>query len=158
LAVSNDGFVYACDKGNRRVQVFTVAGKYVNQLFVSRDDLPPSTLEGMAFGKPRRELADKAAQSPTSASAVAFSPDREQMFMYVADRRTAQVKIYDRKTLELLGAFGDGPGEAAGQLYQLHGIATDAKGNVYTTEESDSPANNRVQKWVLKGLAPAAHN
>jgi len=158
LGVSNDGLVYVCDKGNRRVQIFTVAGKYVNEVFVSRDPLPPSALQGMAFGKPRRELADKAAQSPTSASAVAFSPDREQRFLYVADRRTAQVKIYDRETLELLGAFGDGPGEAPGQLYQLHGIATDARGNVYTTEESDSPANNRVQKWVLKGMAAAARN
>jgi hypothetical protein len=158
LGVSNDGLVYVCDKGNRRIQIFTVAGKYVNQVFISRDDPPPSTLTGMAFGKPRRELADKAAQSPTSASSVAFSPDREQRFLYVADRRTAQVQIYDRKSLEYLGAFGDGPGEAPGQLYQVHGIAVDSKGNVYTTEESDSPANNRVQKWELQGMSPAARN
>lgn len=158
LGVSNDGLVYVCDKGNRRIQIFTVAGKYLNQVFISRDDLPPSTLTGMAFGKPRSELADAAAKSPTSASAVAFSPDREQRFLYVADRRKAQVEIYDRKSLELLGAFGDGPGEAPGQLYQLHGIAVDSQGNVYTTEESDSPANNRIQKWALQGKTQAAPN
>jgi hypothetical protein len=155
LGVSSDGLVYVCDKGNRRIQVFTVAGKYLNQVFISRDKLPPSTLTGIAFGKPRRELADVAAQSPTSAGAVAFSPDPQQRFMYVADRRRAQVLIYERKTLEYLGAFGDGAGDAPGQFFQLHGIAADSKGNVYTTEESPSPSNNRVQKWVLEGMSPA---
>jgi hypothetical protein len=74
--------------------------------------------------------------------------------MYVADRRRSQVLIYDRKTLEYLGAFGDGPGEAPGQLSVVHDIAVDSRGNVYTAE-SDSPSNRRVQKFEFKGILPA---
>jgi DNA-binding beta-propeller fold protein YncE len=153
LRVSNDGLVYVCDKANRRIQVFTIEGKYLTQVFISRGKLPPSTLTGMAYGKPRREIDDELRQSLTSASSVAFSPDPQQRFMYVADRRRGQVLIYDRKTLEYLGAFGDGPGTAPGELYQLHSIAVDSKGNVYTLEEIP---NNRVQKWVLKGMSSRA--
>src|SRR5438105_3886629 len=32
IRVSNDGFVYVADRENRRVQVFTIDGKFVNQL------------------------------------------------------------------------------------------------------------------------------
>jgi hypothetical protein len=154
VPVSNEGLMYVCDKANRRIQVFTIGGKYLTQVFISRGKLPPSTLTGMAFGKPRREIADVAAQSPTSPNSMAFSPDPQQRFMYVADRRRAQVLIYDRKTLEYLGAFGDGPGEAPGQLSAVHDIAVDSQGNVYTAE-SDSPSNKRVQKFVLKGMSRA---
>jgi hypothetical protein len=156
VRVSNDGLVYVCDKANRRIQVFTIEGKYLTQVFVSRSTLPPSTLTGTAFGRPRREIADVLAQSPTSANSVAFSPDPDQKFMYVADRRRSQVLIYDRKTLEYLGAFGGGPGEAPGQLSVVHDIAVDSRGNVYTAE-SDSPSNKRVQKFEFKGIVPAPH-
>jgi hypothetical protein len=34
--VSNDGLVYVSDRVNKRVQVFTLDGKYVTQVFLSR--------------------------------------------------------------------------------------------------------------------------
>ncbi len=34
--VSNDGLVYVADRGNRRLQVFSLDGKYINQGFVNR--------------------------------------------------------------------------------------------------------------------------
>ncbi len=37
-----------------------------------------------------------------------------------------------------------------GQFYAVHSIATDSKGNVYTTE---TYRGQRVQKFVYKGLA-----
>src|SRR5262249_36175350 len=46
--VSNDGLVYVSDRLNKRVQVFTIDGKYVNQVFLSRGAIPPSTLPGTA--------------------------------------------------------------------------------------------------------------
>jgi DNA-binding beta-propeller fold protein YncE len=125
LKMSNDGLVYVCDKGNRRVQVFTTSGKYLEQ----------------AVG--------------VSANSVAFSSDSRQKFMYVADRNTSQVLIFDRRTLGAIGAFGDGPGEAPGQFSRVHDLAVDSNGNIYTAEESDSPSNRRVQKFFLEKMSEA---
>src|SRR5262249_46334343 len=35
--VSKDGFVYACDRGNNRVQVFKKDGTFVKEVFISRE-------------------------------------------------------------------------------------------------------------------------
>src|SRR5262245_15199788 len=37
VKVSNDGLVYVADRGGRRVQVFTIAGKFVNQVVIVRE-------------------------------------------------------------------------------------------------------------------------
>ena len=161
--VSNDGLVYVSDRAGKRVQVFTLEGKYLTQVFLSRGKMPPSTLPGMAFGKPIHELADGLANDGMTASRTAFSADPQQRFLYVIDRIKQQIVILDRKTLEILGAFGDGPGSAPGQFYVLHDVATDSKGNVYTAEvrgnfiytaEVDL-GNRRAQKFVFKGMSPA---
>jgi hypothetical protein len=47
-------------------------------------------------------------------------------------------------------SFGDG-GRQPGQFYALHSIATDSKGNIYTTE---TYRGQRVQKFIYKGLGP----
>ena len=54
-----------------------------------------------------------------------------------------------RDTLQELTNFGDG-GRQPGQFYGVHSIATDSKGNIYTTETYEG---KRVQKFVSKGLA-----
>src|SRR5262249_26899507 len=38
VRISNDGLVYVADRGNSRVQVFTLDGKYQTQVFVNRKD------------------------------------------------------------------------------------------------------------------------
>jgi DNA-binding beta-propeller fold protein YncE len=151
VRVSNDGLVYVADKGNLRIQVFTVEGKYQTQVFVSREELPPSKLSGTVFGIPRREFADEAARISASVQRMAFSPDPQQRFLYVADRRTGRVLIYDRKTLEMLGAFGE-TGTEPGQFLTIHDVAVDSKGNIYTTE-NEEPGTNRVQKFLFKGMS-----
>ncbi len=35
LEVSNDKLLYVSDRGNGRIQIFTIAGKYVKQLFIN---------------------------------------------------------------------------------------------------------------------------
>ena len=152
LRISNDGLVYVTDRANRRVQVFTTDGKYINQVFVSRN-VPPSTQSGMAFGKPISQLADSLLPGG-SALAAAFSADKEQRFIYVADRIREQVAVLDRKSLEILGYFGDGIGPAPGQFYVIHDIAADSKGNLYTAEVNEL-GNRRAQKFVYKGMAAA---
>ena len=52
-------------------------------------------------------------------------------------------------SLEILTSFGDG-GRQPGQFYAVHSIATDSKGNIYTTE---TYRGQRVQNFVYKGLA-----
>ena len=45
---------------------------------------------------------------------------------------------------EVLGGFGT-TGKAAGELYQVHSLAVDSKGAIYTAET----VNQRIQKFVL---------
>jgi DNA-binding beta-propeller fold protein YncE len=149
--ISNDGLVYVSDRMNKRVQVFTPAGHYITQVFLSRGKMPLSSLPGIAFGKPIRELADGLVRDGMSASRTAFSPDPAQKYLYVIDRIKQQIVILDRRTLTILGSFGDGPGSAPGQFYILHDIAVDSNGNVYTAEVNEI-GNRRAQKFVFKGM------
>jgi DNA-binding beta-propeller fold protein YncE len=74
VRVSKDGMVYVADRENRRVQSFTVDGKFVKQL-----------LKG----------------ATRFATSVALSPDADQKYLYVGDGDS--IAIVDRKSLELIG-------------------------------------------------------
>ena len=63
-----------------------------------------------------------------------------------------KVRIILRETLEEITNFGDG-GRQPGQFYGVHSIATDSKGNLYTTETYEG---KRVQKFVYKGIGTVA--
>ena len=127
VALSHDGLLYVCDRGNDRIQVFKPDGTFVKEVFIEKETLG----SGSVFD-------------------IAFSQDPQQKYMYVADGENQQVHILDRQSLEVLTSFGDG-GRQPGQFYGVHSIATDAKGNIYTTE---TYRGQRVQKFVYKGLAP----
>ena len=138
--VSNDGLVYVSDRGGKRVQVFTLEGKFLKQVFIGRECKAPECGNGQ------------------TAASTAFSPDPEQRFLYVGNRSQARVMILDRKTLEILGSFGR-PGSAPGEFGTLHHMAVDAKGNLYVTEVTPlQPVNRRIQKFVFKGMSPSAAN
>jgi hypothetical protein len=53
-----------------------------------------------------------------------------------------------------LTAFGDG-GRQPGQFYAVHSIATDSRGNIFTTETYEG---KRVQKFTYKGIASVAED
>jgi DNA-binding beta-propeller fold protein YncE len=76
LRVSNDGIVYVADRENRRVQVFTPQGKFVNQII--KTDTP-------------------------FARNLALSPDREQQFLYVGNG--PEITVVERKSLQIVGAI-----------------------------------------------------
>jgi NHL repeat len=78
LEVSNDGLLYVSDRGNGRIQVFTIAGKYVKQLFINPRGIP---------------------------GAVALSPDPQQQFLYVGDSGNARILVVDRKSLAIVSEF-----------------------------------------------------
>ena len=50
----------------------------------------------------------------------------------------------------VLTSFGDG-GRQPGQFFGVHSIATDSRGNVYTSETYEG---KRLQKFVYKGMGP----
>ena len=125
--LSDDGFVYVCDRPNDRIQVFRRDGTFVKEAFIAK-----------------RTLGDGSVWD------IAFSKDPQQKFLYLADGKNEKIYILDRQSLQILTSFGDG-GRQPGQFFAVHSIATDSKGNIFTTETYEG---RRVQKFVYKGLAP----
>jgi DNA-binding beta-propeller fold protein YncE len=125
--LSNDGMLYVCDRVNDRIQVFKPDGTFVKEIFIAK-----------------RTLGDGSVWD------IAFSKDPAQKYIYLSDGANEKIYVILRETLEILTSFGDG-GRQPGQFYAVHSIATDSKGNVYTTE---TYRGQRVQKFVYKGMAP----
>lgn len=124
---SLDGLVYVCDRPNDRIQVFKTDGT-----FVMEKQVAPRTLgDGSTWD-------------------IAFSKDKDQRYIYLADGKNMKVYVMLRKTLEIITSFGDG-GRQPGQFFAVHSIATDSKGNIFTTETYEG---KRVQKFVYKGMKP----
>jgi hypothetical protein len=126
---SNDGLVYVCDRQGDRVQVFQPDGKFVKEQFYAKNTLGSG-----------------------SAWDLTFSKDPQQRFMFLADGQNEKIRIILRETLEEISNFGDG-GRQPGQFYGVHSIATDSKGNLYTTETYEG---KRVQRFVYKGIGAVA--
>ncbi len=124
---SKDGFVYVCDRPNDRIQVFSKDGKFVKEAFVAKNTLGDGSVWDIAFSK-----------------------DPQQKYFYLADGANEKIRVFDRQSLTELTTFGDG-GRQPGQFYAVHSIATDSKGNVYTTE---TYRGQRVQRFVFKGIGP----
>jgi len=120
-----DGLLYVCDRPNDRIQVFKKDGS-----FVKEERIAPRTLgDGSVWD-------------------IAFSRDPAQKYLYLADGKNEKVYVMDRQSLRILTSFGDG-GRQPGQWFAVHSIATDSKGNIYTTETYEG---KRVQKFVYRGL------
>ena len=107
------------------MQVFKADGTFVKEVFIARNTLG----DGSTWD-------------------VAFSKDPQQKYLYLADGKNEKVYIIERETLQILTSFGDG-GRQPGQFFAVHSIATDSKGNLYTTETYEG---RRLQKFVYKGI------
>jgi len=128
---SNDGLVYVCDRPNDRIQVFKKDGSFVKELQIA-----PKTLgDGSVWD-------------------IAFSKDPQQKYIFLADGKNEHVYVMDRQSLEILTMFGDG-GRQPGQWFAVHSIATDSRGNIFTTETYEG---KRIQKFVYKGMKGVERN
>ena len=125
LALANDGLLYVCDRINDRIQVFKT-GRHVREGGHHREEHP---------GRRRRHSTSRCRRDP------------QQKYIYLADGSNMKIHVLLRDTLEVLTTFGDG-GRQPGQFYAVHSIATDSKGNIYTTE---TYRGQRVQKFLFKG-------
>jgi DNA-binding beta-propeller fold protein YncE len=122
---SNDGLLYVCDRQNDRLQVFQPDGTFVKEMFYAKNT-----------------------RGAVSVWDITFSKDAAQRYIMLADGQNERVRVILRETLEELTSFGDG-GRQPGQFYGVHSIASDSKGNIYTTETFEG---KRVQKFNYKGI------
>ena len=125
--LSADRLLYVCDRSNDRIQVFEPDGSYQDEVIVAGQTLGSGSVWDLAFSK-----------------------DPDQTYLYLADGLNEKVYIIHRDTLEVLTSFGDG-GRQPSQFFGVHSIATDSKGNIYTTETYEG---KRGQKFVYKGMGP----
>jgi hypothetical protein len=125
--LSVDRLLYVCDRANDRIQVFTPEGKFLKEEFFNKRTLGSGSVWDIAFSK-----------------------DAQQKYIYLTDGENDRVHIIDRESLKVLTTFGEG-GRQPGMFYGVHSIATDSKGNIYTTE---TYRGQRVQRFIYKGLGP----
>jgi DNA-binding beta-propeller fold protein YncE len=125
--VSNDGFVYVCDRVNDRIQVFRKDGTFVKEAVID----PHTFRSGSVWD-------------------LAFSRDPQQTYLYAANGVDEKINILLRSSLEVLTSFGDG-GRQPGQFFGVHNLATDSKGNLYAAE---TYTGARVQRFIYKGIGP----
>jgi DNA-binding beta-propeller fold protein YncE len=125
--VSNDGFVYVCDRVNDRIQVFRKDGTFVREAFIDTHTFRSGSVWDMTFSR-----------------------DPQQTYIYAANGVDEKINVLLRSSLEVLTSFGDG-GRGPGQFFGVHNLATDSKGNLYATE---TYTGARIQRFLYKGVGP----
>jgi DNA-binding beta-propeller fold protein YncE len=121
VRLSNDGFVYVCDRANDRIQVFEKSGKFVKEMRVEPDTLQNGSVWDLVL-----------------------SEDAAQRYIFIADGANMQVLVLDRNSGQVLSRFAR-PGRMAGEFKWVHNIAIDSRGNLYTAEVG---TGRRAQKFV----------
>jgi DNA-binding beta-propeller fold protein YncE len=120
IRIANDGLVHVCDRINDRLQIFRRDGTFVAE-----------------------HVYEKATRGTGSVYDLAFSPDKEERFIYMIDGMNGEIRIVSHATYEVLARFGR-PGRQAGEFTALHNIAVDHQGNIFTAEVN---TGQRVQKF-----------
>jgi len=131
VVIGRDGYVYACDRGQDRINVFTKTGTFVKAIPI----IPGTAALGTAG----------------SAWDIDFSPDAIQKFAYVSDGGNEVMWIFNHADalngsayVPPLSGFGR-PGHMAGDFTFLHMMAIDSKGNLYAGE---TVGGRRIQKFT----------
>jgi len=127
VLVTNDELVYVADRSNNRLQVFTLDGKFIKEVFISRNTL----------------------QNEGTVHAFAVSPDKAQKFLYIVDGSNKAIRVLNRETLEVLSSIGGHAGHNAREFFHAHSFAADSKGNLFIGEVNNG---QRYYKYTFKGM------
>ena len=122
VELSRDGLVYVSDRGNRRIQVFSRQGRFLQQVAVGQDSPAPLTASGMTFSR-----------------------DRGQQYLFVADFGNGRIEVIDRRRMRLIGTIGRA-GTAPGEFRGPHLMDSDSKGVLYVAEVQ----GRRLQRLIPK--------
>jgi DNA-binding beta-propeller fold protein YncE len=128
LILGNDGLVYVCDRRGDRIEVFDKMGRFKKNIYIQRGTGKLGRADGSAWW-------------------IAFSPDPEQKYMYVADGGNEKIWILDHALGEIISSFGQA-GHQTGEFTYVHTICVDSKGNIIAAE---TIGGRRVQKFKLIG-------
>jgi hypothetical protein len=110
VRVSNDGFVYVCDRANDRIQIFRKDGTFVKEFRVEAQTMQNGSVWDLVL-----------------------SNDPQQRYIFIADGANGQIITLSRDSGQVLTQWGR-HGRQAGQFKWVHNIAIDSKGNIYTAE------------------------
>jgi len=136
VVIGKNGLVYACDRGQDRINVYQKDGTFVRAIPI----VPGTATIGTAG----------------SAWDVDFSPDQAQTFMYESDGGNEIMWIMAHASAlaglpnSILSGFGR-PGHMAGDFTFLHMMAIDSKGNLYAGE---TVGGRRIQKFTRVSNCP----
>ena len=122
-----DGLVYVNDRKGNRIQVFDKGGAFIRNIWVNR-----------GYG-----LTDPA--NIGTCWDMAFSVDRDQRLIYVADGEEQLIWSLGHADGSTLNSYGQ-PGHSAGQFTYVHTLAVDSKGDLYSAE---TIGGRRVQRFQV---------
>ena len=88
--------------------------------------------------------------APGVTGSTAFWPDKGQTYCFTSDDPIGQIHVIPRSDGQMVGSFGR-VGRDPGEFENLHNIAIDSKGNIYTAEMQ----GQRVQHFPYKGGLPS---
>ena len=136
IEISNDRKVYVGERGSNRIQVFTTAGEWLQDIFVA-----PNT---PARGCGGLELMGGTWGPCGTMYKMIISKDPEQKYLFEADGNNHVVWVIDRASGETLGHFSE-HGRLAGQMHFPNAIGIDSMGNIFTGEVDNG---KRIQKFM----------
>jgi len=126
IRITNDGRVVVSDRANNRIQIFQKDGKFLKEFPVLRDTTAPGVT-----------------------GSTVFWPDKGQTWWFTSDDPNGEIHILRASDGQVVGSFGR-VGRGPGEFENLHNIAIDSKGNIYTAEVQ----GQRVQRFRNISGAP----
>jgi len=143
IAVDANGNVYVADRGNRRIQVFDGAGKFLRQIVI---DVPVDANARAAIGKkPELPIAGNQAMAPGAPWAICITPAPNQV-LYSSDGFPGRIYKLDLEG-KVLGMLGE-TGKQLKQFGWIHEIACPSENLLFVSEL----LNWRVQKLILEPI------
>ena len=141
IAVDAEDRIYVADRGNRRIQIFDVKGKFLRQITI---DVPFDPDAKPAIGnKPTLPITGNQAQAPGAPWAICITPPPHQI-LYSSDGYPGRIYklTLDGKVLGVLGESGKQPK----QFGWIHEMACPSENVLFVAEL----LNWRVQKLILE--------